>query len=513
MGKFLCKKKDYNKELYLILRKMINSDIDKEIVYNYLKIVGFKILDNPIKYSYEETKLRRKLINPIFSEQQRNDEYTYWFALAFPEAKEVIALRSSDEPITFSIIFSKIQSMKTFRTKAVSKKPNDLKFYTNINETPASYKNFFEVNRDEMQLLAEDFDLGNNLISCTETGLRNSYNKDTIGFMNAILRGVPPEFRWTAWLIAAKVPQQRKNDEFLFLLRQDVPLNIDMQIKKDVGRTLAFTEVFFNKPVNQKSLYNVLKAIAVLDPELGYGPGMNQICGFFLIISNFNEIDTFYMMVSILSKTYKSSYGIRGLFLDGFPLLDLLSYQFEVLFKENLPNLYYHFTALINIEQIAWVDNWLQTMFTICFPLHISVRLWDTIVVNGLNFSLNIALGYLHKHETDLLKCMDISDVLNYFVSISKNTYHINVSAQSIIDIAKKIKIDEKYLNELKMAFEKERNVKVSNNVVYRLTRNEEGDTFKHNKYMSSRKEVFDTKRKMSEIQEEDSLVEAYNRI
>ena len=54
------------------------------------------------------------------------------------------------------------------------------------------------------------------------------------------------------------------------------------------------------------SLYIILIAFANIDKEIGYTQGMNFVAFYLLNISNRNEIDVFYLMMSIFSNTFSN---------------------------------------------------------------------------------------------------------------------------------------------------------------------------------------------------------------
>ena len=56
-------------------------------------------------------------------------------------------------------------------------------------------------------------------------------------------------------------------------------------------------------------LYRLLKAYAVNDPELGYCLGMNFLLGFLLELSNFNEVDTFFLLTTLTTARTTTTGG------------------------------------------------------------------------------------------------------------------------------------------------------------------------------------------------------------
>ena len=70
---------------------------------------------------------------------------------------------------------------------------------------------------------------------------------------------------------------------------------------------------------NQCQLYRLLRAFSNNDKEVSYCQGMNFIAGFVLIASDFNQVESFYMLQALFSETFNNSFGIRGFFSENFP--------------------------------------------------------------------------------------------------------------------------------------------------------------------------------------------------
>ena len=133
----------------------------------------------------------------------------------------------------------------------------------------------------------------------------------------------------------------------------------DRQIKLDVPRTLRNYDYFKDKYIQDK-LFNVLHVIACDNPTIGYLQGMNCIAGYFLMKYKDNEIETFKTMSQLLKN---DKYGLKGLFVEGFPQLFLAIYQVEQLTKKHLPDVYKHLKK-INLKTLTWLAPCILTLFT-----------------------------------------------------------------------------------------------------------------------------------------------------
>ena len=295
-------------------------------------------------------------------------------------------------------------------------------------------------------------------INQAEIGLREFIISNKTKFLERICKGPPDSFRWIAWIIASGIELERKEEFYFNLLVEKIDDKTETQIKKDLNRT-STDEKLFSLEMTKTSLFNVLRAYAICDKEVSYCQGMNFIAAFLLIVSDFNEVDTLHMMI-FLFMFNKSNLGIRGFFMDNFPLLNLYTYQFNHLFEIHFPVLKKHFDKL-EIPNELWIAKWFQTLFTICLPLDILIRLWDCILVKGLDFLFNFVLSFIKVLEKDLTKFEDIADISEYFKRINPYANNMDMTntifeldVEAIIKDALNIKISKNLLNKLKLEYE-----------------------------------------------------------
>ena len=299
-----------------------------------------------------------------------------------------------------------------------------------------------------------------------EIGLRKYSNKNHKKFLNKLLEGPPDSFRWMSWIISLEIPEHRTDDQFYAVLSQKSEEFVETQIEKDLHRTLTDGNLFCNE-TSRRQLFNVLKAFANSDRKVAYCQGMNCIAGFILVVSDYNEIDAFYLMLSLFSYTSgeNNSMGIRGFYLPEFPLLQLYLYQFDYIFYKKMPNLKKHFENL-GIPNEAWVSKWFQTLYTICLPLDVVKRLWDCIFSIGLEFLFNFTLAILKHFEEDLIKFNDMIDLSEYLKSmnpyLNKKENKQKIDIEKIIEEGKKIIIPKNVLDNLRSEYEKLYNLDLS---------------------------------------------------
>lgn len=296
-----------------------------------------------------------------------------------------------------------------------------------------------------------------------EVNLRNFVERSKGRFADSMMKGVPDSFRWLSWVVASDMPSDRSREVYMnyYLEKLDEPT--DTQIKKDLNRTLVeilSTEINFddrglqdNNDPAHNYLYRVLRAYSNLDKEVAYCQGMNFIVGFLLMVSDFNEIDTFYMLIALFSHTYNDKFCIRGFFSENFPFLHCYSYIFNHFLKDKVPNLKKHFQKL-ELPDEVWISKWIQTLYTICLPYEASLRLWDCLMNNGIEFIISFSIAFVKHFEDDLLSLEDSFDVIDYFKKAFQGKGQ-NINIEEIISNAKKLDISKSEINHVKKDYQK----------------------------------------------------------
>ena len=257
-----------------------------------------------------------------------------------------------------------------------------------------------------------------------EKGLFLYYKNKPSKFFRRIKKGPPDCFRWCSWCIINFLPQERNNIIYENYTNMSLEKENKDRIIRDIERTFSHQKKNKNELRKmEKSLYKILKSFWNLDRDIGYCQGMNLIVGFILILSNFNERDSFFLLLSMFSNTFKSrkkyEYNIRGLFYEEFPLLNLLNYIFENLLEHNFSNLKRHLDKLgITID--LWMSRWFHTLFIIVLPINWCKRVWDNIFSENIFFLVKFGICFTQMIQDDILKMEEEEQILNYFKKYEK---------------------------------------------------------------------------------------------
>ena len=243
----------------------------------------------------------------------------------------------------------------------------------------------------------------------------NSYydNINNKSFTKLILLGPPDFLRPIIWKIILEKKDKRKNRPCMedFLNQKNNNNNDLKQIYKDINRTFIINETDEAATIDQiddekiNKLKNVLIAISNYNSEIGYTQGMNNLIGFLLKVTKFDEKKAFDLAVLIMDK-------IKGYFTKDFPSLkaNLIKFNNEFIRRNN--KLYNHFKEH-EIPDELWISKWLQTLFTINFKFNEICRLWDSLIVYGFDFIIYLSLSIIYFAEDSLLKFDDSSDIIN----------------------------------------------------------------------------------------------------
>ena len=325
--------------------------------------------------------------------------------------------------------------------------------YSSLDKNKKENSEIFPRNNDNKINFPKNLILSNYSDLVIELGLLKYYQNKPSKFIQRVKKGPPDSFRWCSWCILNYLPQDRniliyENYTNMILEKE----NKD-RIIRDIERT--FTQQIREKKELRKmetSLYKILKSFWNLDKVVGYCQGMNLIVGFILILSGLNERDSFYLMTSMFSNTFKSrkkyDYNIRGLFYEEFPLLNLLNYIFENLLKRHCPELKAHL-EMLGITTDLWMGRWFHTMFTIVLPITWCKRLWDNFFAENIFFLVKFGVYFSKILQNDILKMEDEEQILNYFKKYEKfslcddnEALNTKYDLNKIIEKSQKLNID-----------------------------------------------------------------------
>ncbi|KAI9335923.1 rab-GTPase-TBC domain-containing protein [Obelidium mucronatum] len=206
-------------------------------------------------------------------------------------------------------------------------------------------------------------------------------------------------------------------------------------IQRDLARTFPTHDHFAdaNGP-GQESLFHVLKAYSLYDPEVGYCQGIAFITGPLLL--NMPDEEAF----CVLEKLMKS-YNFRDLYTPKMLGLQLRLFQFDKLLKEMFPAIYNHLDSH-DVKSTMYASQWFMTLFAYRFPLEVVFRIMDILFAQGLEVTFKFAFALLKKNQDHILQLTDLEHLLDFLkiglFTVYEDNVNLLISEASAIHISKR---------------------------------------------------------------------------
>lgn len=237
----------------------------------------------------------------------------------------------------------------------------------------------------------------------------------------AVGQGVPRPHRGEIWKFLAEQYQLRhqmasrspvKDVPYKELLKQLTTQQHAILI--DLGRTFP-THPYFSAQLGagQLSLYNILKAYSLLDPEVGYCQGLSFVAGVLLL--HMSEEDAFKLL-----KFLMYDMGLRKQYRPDMVTLQIQMYQLSRLLHDYHRDLYNHLEEF-EIGPSLYAAPWFLTMFASQFPLGFVARVFDMIYLQGSEVIFKVALSLLGSHKPLILQQENLESIVDFIKNALPN--------------------------------------------------------------------------------------------
>ena len=263
---------------------------------------------------------------------------------------------------------------------------------------------------------------GTKEVSFTEIGLRNFYYKNKEKFESRILKSPPGVFRWCSWMIESNIKENRSFSLYEKITKIKIKKKMHNEILSIIEDTIKEK---CEKPKLIKScLFRLLKSMIILAPDIYYLKEISYILTFLIVISNFDEVNIFYLITSLLSFDENNKYCLRGFYTKEKPLAKICVKIFEKNFEDLFPDLKEHF-KLINFEYNTFIDSWIRICFVNIFPNILVLRIWDYFLVNGISFFISLSLSIIENFYEDLMNLSSKQEILNFINGLNPDKYSL----------------------------------------------------------------------------------------
>lgn len=203
----------------------------------------------------------------------------------------------------------------------------------------------------------------------------------------AVASGIPNELRGVVWQVISASKSQYLEELYASIVSEPSPH--EKAIRRDLSRTS------FIKNVDSESLFKIIKAYSLFDPEVGYTQGMAFITVPLLI--NLPESEAFCLLVKLMKD-----YGFREFFLYEMPGLHVRLYQFDRILEDTLPDVHIHLSRQ-GVRSSMFASQWFLTLFAYKFPLQIVLRIFDVVMAEGIEAMLRFAVGLVRRNASTIL--------------------------------------------------------------------------------------------------------------
>ncbi|CAD7961993.1 unnamed protein product, partial [Amoebophrya sp. A25] len=192
---------------------------------------------------------------------------------------------------------------------------------------------------------------------------------------------------------------------------QKLPEIKETEIARDVCRTFPYLEDF-SAPERRGRvmLQQVLRAVSISHPEIGYCQGMNFVGGVLLIHLQFSPAACFWVLAALLEH-----YDYKQLFAPGVPLLAYKSYQFAQVAEERHGRLKRQL-ARYGFSLDIFSHQWIMTLFSYVIDPLLCGFLWDAFFLRGWTALFAVGSGLLNllKEEVNHVTGLEeLSRVMN----------------------------------------------------------------------------------------------------
>ncbi|XP_059194124.1 TBC1 domain family member 1 [Centropristis striata] len=253
------------------------------------------------------------------------------------------------------------------------------------------------------------------------TPARAKVKFDTETIHAAVAQGVPRQHRGEIWkflseqyLLRQTVPSRPPANDTPYkeLLKQLTSQQHAILI--DLGRTFP-THPYFQAQLGagQLSLYNLLKAYSLLDPEVGYCQGLSFIAGVLLL--HMGEEDAFNMLKFLMYDV-----GLRKQYRPDMIILQIQMYQLSRLLHDYHRDLYSHLEQQ-EIGPSLYATPWFLTAFASHFPLGFVARVFDMLFLQGSEVIFKVALSLLGSHKPLILQHESLESIVDFIKTTLPN--------------------------------------------------------------------------------------------
>ena len=243
-------------------------------------------------------------------------------------------------------------------------------------------------------------------------------NKNKNSINNIIKKSV---FQYSPLSILSSAMALKKYKDQLYELNE----KYDIEIKKDLLRTVPNNTSFQYGKENYNKLYHILSAFSNYNKNIGYAQGLNFLASSSIYIYK-KEIDAFIFLDGLVRKfKFENLFGINNNTLND-KLIEV-----EKIVNKWCPEVNNHFHK-INLTYSIFTCKWMITLFSNQMNIKYLLQLWDYLIIFGWKFFKGFAISVI-KFNEKLILDSSLETIMNIMNNIFK-TKEFEKNFYEIID-------------------------------------------------------------------------------
>lgn len=269
-------------------------------------------------------------------------------------------------------------------------------------------------------------------------------------FYESVKSGPPPKYRWAAWKALLEVSKIWEEGLYSTLVTEEVKRTAKCLPLIQADSQYVFHDYLSHTRTSDKNeligkVENVLVAITVYKPEVGYGPGMNYIVAFMLLVSGMKEEEVFWGFMGFcrggLSHDSFKLCIANSLYAKDSPKSDFLLSAFNILCDADKLRLR---LDQVKVTDKLWIYSWMLKMYLTFFPFNYCLRFWDFVLASGFTRVLVLSAAVL-KSTIQLFQDKNFTQCYNILNSFKHGN---NLpTPEEIIAIAEDIRLSANFKN------------------------------------------------------------------
>ena len=170
----------------------------------------------------------------------------------------------------------------------------------------------------------------------------------------------------------------------------------DLEIKKDLLRTLPDDTSFQYGKENYNKLYHILSAYSNYNKNIGYTQGLNFLAAHCMYIYK-NEIEAFVFLDGLITKfKLENLFGIKN------NELNKKLKEIEYIVNKWCPEVNKHLQKIF-LNYDFFTCKWMITLFSNNINLKYLFQLWDYMIIFGWKFFNAFVISVLNKYKKIIL--------------------------------------------------------------------------------------------------------------